>query len=129
MNCCVLAGRLTKDIEVRQTQNGKTVGSYTLAVDDGYGDQKRTLFLPCTHWQCEKIAQYMTKGKAVIVRGRLQQREFQDRDGNLRKFVELNVQESTFQQGNTQGSNTAQPNPQPRRQQQPLPPDNDAVPF
>ena len=114
MNCCIFAGRLTKDIEVRQTQNGKSVGSYTVAVDDGYGENKRTLFLNCTHWNCEKIAQYFIKGKALIVRGKLQQREYTDKEGQQRKVFELNVQESTFQQGSAGGQQQ-----RPQRQEAP----------
>ena len=128
MNCVVMAGRLTKDIEVRQTQNGKSVGNYTLAVDDGYGENKHTLFLNCVHWNCEKIAQYMTKGKAVIVRGKLQQREYTDKEGQQRRIIELNVQESTFQQGGAGNGNGGQQRTQ-QAWQQDLPIDGEKLPF
>lgn len=98
MNVCIFAGRILRDCEVRQTNKGKSVGNYAIAVDDGYGENKRTLFLNCVHWNCEKVAQYLTKGKAVIVRGKLQQREY-EKDGQKQRVYELNVQESTFQQG------------------------------
>jgi len=130
MNCCLFAGRLVKDCEVRQTQAGKSVGNYTLAVDDGYGDNKRTLFLNCVHWNCEKIAQYLIKGKAIIVRGKIQQREYQDKDGQQRRIIELNVMESTFQQGNARDGNANQQSQQQQyRQQPPTQGGLDSVPF
>lgn len=108
MNCCVFAGRILRDCEVRQTNNGKSVGNYAIAVDDGFGENKRTLFLNCTHWNCEKVAQYLTKGKAVIVRGKLQQREY-EKDGQKVRVYELNVQESHFQQGSHGQATKQQP--------------------
>jgi len=113
MNCCVFAGRVLRDCEVKQTQSGKFVGNYAIAVDDGYGENKRTLFLNCSHWNCEKVAQYLTKGKAVIVRGKLQQREY-EKDGQKVRVYELNVQESQFQQG-SHGNGQRQQAPAPEQ--------------
>ena len=129
MNSCIFAGRLTKDCEVRQTQNGKSVGNYTLAIDDGYGENKRTLFLNCVHWNVEKIGQYLTKGKAVIVRGKLQQREYTDKEGNQRKVIELNVQESTFQQGGNNNGNTSGNGNKGQQRQPQTAADTDLCPF
>ena len=109
MNCCVFSGRLTKDIEVRQTQTGKSVGSYTIAVDSGYGENKHTLFLNCTHWNCEGLAPYLLKGKPIIVRGELRQRDFTDKNGQQRRVTELVVLESNFQQGDKQSNGGNQP--------------------
>jgi len=130
LNCCIFAGRLTKDCEVRQTQNGKSVGNYTLAIDDGYGENKRTLFLNCVHWNVEKIANYLVKGKAVIVRGKLQQREYTDKEGQQRKIIELNVQESSFQQGSSNSNGNSNGNGNRGQQRQPqTAADTDSCPF
>ena len=74
MNVCIFSGRLTKDAETRYTQSGKCVCSFGLAVDTGFGDNKKTVFLNCSVWNKEALAQYLTKGKPVIVHGEYTER-------------------------------------------------------
>ena len=119
MNVCIFSGRLTKDAETRYTQSGKCVCSFGLAVDTGFGDNKKTVFLNCSVWNKEALAQYLTKGKPVIVHGEYTEREWQDKDGNNRKAAEIIVREIEFQQGQPKGDNQGgadQPQGAPRQQ-------------
>lgn len=91
MNSVSLIGRLGKDPEVRTTGSGKTVANFTLAVDFGFGDRKTTSWIPVQVWEkTAEIAQkYLAKGSQVAVTGRLQQRSWEDRDGNTRSVLEV----------------------------------------
>lgn len=99
MNLCIFSGRLTKDAETRYTQSSKAVSNFGLAVDTGYGDRKTTVFLNCVLWDREKLAPHLTKGKPVTISGEYTERKWQDRDGNERRIVEINVRDLEFQQG------------------------------
>lgn len=127
MNTCFFSGRLTRDAEIRQTQSGKTVGNYTLAVDDGWGENKRTLFIRCVDWNAEKVAPYLTRGKAVMVEGRWQEREYTDQQGQQRHVVEINVRRLEFQQG---GGRSEQQEQKPQEQEWTPPPQGmSEIPF
>lgn len=115
MNICIFSGRLTKDAETRYTQSGKCVCSFGLAVDTGFGDNKKTVFLNCSVWNKEALAQYLTKGKPVIVHGEYTEREWQAQDGSQRKTAEIVVRDIEFQQGQPKGD--GQPQTAPPRQQ------------
>lgn len=73
MQKITLIGRLTKDAESRYTPDGKPVLDINLAVDDGYGENKKTLWVRCSLWgeRGEKLAQYLTKGGQIYIEGRL----------------------------------------------------------
>ena len=73
MNKLLLIGRLTKDAESRYTPDGKPVLDINLAVDDGYGENKKTLWVRCSLWgeRGEKLSQYLTKGGQIYIEGRL----------------------------------------------------------
>ena len=91
MNNVSLIGRLGKDPEVRNTSSGKTVANFTLAVDYGFGDRKTTSWIPVQVWEktAEIVQKYTAKGSQVAVTGRLQQRSWEDRDGNTRSVLEV----------------------------------------
>ena len=91
MNNVSLIGRLGKDPEVRTTSSGKSVANFTLAVDYGYGDRKTTSWIPVQVWEktAELAAKFLAKGSQVAVEGRLQQRSWEDRDGNTRSVLEV----------------------------------------
>lgn len=112
MNVCTFSGRLARDAESRYTQSGKNVASFSIAVDFGFGQNKGTAFIDCTKWNCEKLVPYLTKGKAVIVSGEMQQDSWQDNNGNNRTKLKLNVQNFDFQTGDKQqqGNNRQQGN-------------------
>lgn len=93
MNQIVLMGRLTRDVEIRHTQSNIPVASFTLAVDRGYqkdGD-KQTDFINCVAWRgtAEFVSKWFSKGDMCAVTGRLQMRDWQDRDGNKRISAEV----------------------------------------
>lgn len=89
LNHISICGRLTKDVELRHTTNGKAVASFTLAVDRDF--DKTTDFINCVAWEktAEFVSKYFSKGKLAIVAGRLQMREYTDRDGNKRTAAEV----------------------------------------
>ena len=90
INLCAVSGRLTKDVESRTTQSGKSVASFTLAVDDGFGDNKRTYFFRVNVWgnMADSCAKYLTKGQKATVQGRLQQRKWES-NGQKHEIVEI----------------------------------------
>lgn len=95
MNTCVLMGRCTKDPEKRYTQSNTPVTSFTIAVDrfkDGVD------FFDCTAWNktADFVNDYFRKGDMICVRGRLQNREWTDKDGNNRRKTEIVVDEVSF---------------------------------
>lgn len=69
----VFVGRLGKDVELRYSPDGKAVASFPVAVDDGFGDNKKTIWLRVSVWekQAESCNQYLHKGSLVLVEGRL----------------------------------------------------------
>ena len=94
LNRIVLIGRLTKDPELRFTQSGKAVCSFTLAVDRPYTNQdgnKETDFINIVVWNKlgENCAQYLAKGKLAAVDGRLQIRSYEGNDGQRRYVTEV----------------------------------------
>ena len=94
LNHITAAGRLTKDPELRRTQNGVAVASFTIACDRDIKDasgNKQTDFIDCVAWRstAEFIDKYLTRGRMVIVSGRLQMREWTDKSGAKRKNAEI----------------------------------------
>jgi len=95
MNHVVLMGRLTRDPELRHTQVGTPVSTFTLAVDRGYtpkdGGERQTDFIDIVAWRntAEFVAKYFVKGQMAAVTGRLQIRDWTDKDGNKRRSAEV----------------------------------------
>lgn len=83
-NIAVLIGRPTKDIELRTTQSGISVASFTLAVDRDHSKQKDEAdFIPCVAWNrtAEILSQYAGKGRLICVEGRIQTRNYDNKEG------------------------------------------------
>ena len=82
-NRIVLVGRLTRDPELRFTNSGTPVCQFALAVDSGFGDNKRTDFINIVVWskQGENCNTYLSKGKLALVEGRLQIRNYDNKEG------------------------------------------------
>ena len=94
LNKIFIMGRLTRDPELRRTQSGTPVTSFSLAVDRDYKSQsgeKETDFIDVVAWRstAEFVAKYFTKGRMAVVEGRLQIRAWQDKDGNNRRSAEV----------------------------------------
>lgn len=90
LNNVVIMGRLCKDVEMRRTQNGTPVASFTLAVDRDF-NREETDFVPVVAWKAtaEFVEKYFSKGMMAIVAGRLQFREWTNKDGDRRKAAEV----------------------------------------
>lgn len=99
LNKIVIMGRLTKDVELRRTGTGTAVASFTLAVDRDFGqNQKETDFIDCVAWGkgAEFAEKHFSKGKMMIVSGRLQIRSWTDKNEQKRKTAEVNVENIYF---------------------------------
>jgi single-strand DNA-binding protein len=98
MNKVILVGRLTQDPEVRYTQDGKAVCSFTLAVNRGFGDNKQADFIPIVLWEKlgETAGNNLTKGQRVLIEGRLQIRSYEGNDGQKRRVAEVVAQSMEF---------------------------------
>ena len=94
LNKIILMGRLTRDPELRRTQSGTAVTSFSLAVDRDYKAQdgeRETDFIDIVAWRstAEFVSKYFTKGRMAVVEGRLQVRDWTDKDGNKRRSTEV----------------------------------------
>ena len=95
LNKIVIMGRLTSEPELRRTDNGTAVTSFTLAVDRDFADKqtgkKETDFIECVAWRntAEFVDKYFDKGRMAVVSGRLQIRGWTDKDGNKRRTAEV----------------------------------------
>lgn len=109
MNRIVLVGRLTKDVELRRTGDGKAVSNFTLAVSRPFASDQ-TDFIPCQIWGkgAENIAKYCTKGSQVAVDGRLQQRNYQNKDGKNVQVFEVICESVQFLESKKQVEPTPQ---------------------
>jgi single-strand DNA-binding protein len=99
VNKAILIGNLGADPEMRYTQAGAAVVNFTLAVNDKWTDrsgerQEKTTWVRCVAWgkQAEVCGQYMRKGSQAYIEGRIQNREWEDREGNKRTVTEVVVQ-------------------------------------
>ena len=94
-NHITIMGRLTRDPELRRTGSGIAVASFTLAVDRDFspkdGGERETDFIDCVAWRQtgEFVSKYFTKGRMAVVSGRLQIRNWNDKDGNKRRSAEV----------------------------------------
>lgn len=95
LNHITIMGRLTRDPELRYTQSGTAVASFTLAVDRDFSDkssgERQTDFIDCVAWRqtAEFVSKYFPKGSMAIASGRLQLRDWQDKEGNKRRSAEV----------------------------------------
>jgi len=95
MNQIVIMGRLTRDPELRSTPSGVSVASFSLAVDRGYtpkdGGERQTDFIDVVAWRntAEFVSKYFVKGQMAAVTGRLQMRDWTDKENNKRRSAEV----------------------------------------
>ena len=119
LNHITIMGRLTRDPELRRTGSGIAVASFTVAVDRDFGGrdggEKETDFIDCVAWRQtgEFVSKYFTKGRMIVVSGRLQIRSWTDKDGNKRRTAEVVADNCYFGDskreadgGNAYGGNT-----------------------
>ena len=98
LNKCILLGRLTKDVELRHTGNGKAVATFTVAVDNGHGENKKTDFINCVAWEktAEFVNNWFGKGRMIALVGRLSTRTYEGQDGHKNYVTEVVVSEVFF---------------------------------
>ena len=95
LNHITIMGRLTRDPELRRTGSGIAVASFTVAVDRDFGGrdggERETDFIDCVAWRQtgEFVSKYFTKGSMIVVSGRLQIRNWNDKEGNKRRSAEV----------------------------------------
>ncbi len=95
LNHIVIMGRLTRDPELRRTGSGIAVASFSVAVDRDFGGrdggERETDFIDCVAWRQtgEFVSKYFTKGSMIVVSGRLQIRNWNDKEGNKRRTAEV----------------------------------------
>ncbi len=115
LNVAIIMGRLTRDPELRRTGGGIAVASFTVAVDRDYakdGQEKETDFIDCVAWRQtgEFVDKYFKKGSMIALQGRLQIRNWMDKDGNKRRSAEIVADNVYFGESKKQeqGSSTTQ---------------------
>lgn len=100
LNNITIMGRICNDIELRKTGSGVSVASFTVACDRDFksGGEKETDFIECVAWRQtgEFIQKHFAKGRMIVVSGRLQIRNWNDKDGNKRKTAEIVVDNAYF---------------------------------
>ena len=125
LNHITIMGRLTREPELRRTGSGIAVASFTVAVDRDFGGrdggERETDFIDCVAWRQtgEFVSKYFTKGSMIVVSGRLQIRNWNDKDGNKRRSAEVvadnvyfgeskrsNESNAGYNGGNAYGGNT-----------------------
>lgn len=138
MNTGMFAGRLGRDAELRSTDRSQVL-NFSLAVDTGFGDNKKTLWVDCALWgeRAPKLEQYLLKGKQVTVCGDVDLRTFEKRDGSQGVSMTCNVQRLTLQ-GGKEGGSGERAEPREQRREAPAesgvaagsqPDFDDAIPF
>ena len=114
LNHITIMGRLTRDPEMRSTQSGVAVASFTLAVDRDFGGkdggEKQTDFIDCTAWRhtAEFVSKYFTKGRMAVVSGRLQIDNYTDNDGNKRRSAKVIADNIYFGDSKKDGATSGQ---------------------
>ena len=112
LNHITIMGRLVRDPELRRTGTGTPVASFTLAVDRDFGGrdggERETDFIDCVAWRQtgEFVSKYFTKGRMAVVSGRLQIRNWNDKDGNKRRSAEVVADNVYFGDSKREGDAT-----------------------
>lgn len=116
MNFIALSGRLTAAPEIRTTESGKKVASFSIAVDRPFnGNESQADFIEIVAWEkkAEFAEKYLGKGRKVIVTGRLQIRTWKAKDGTSRKTAEVIADQVEFADSKPNGTNPVNVEPPP----------------
>lgn len=111
LNYSVLLGRITNDLEIKQTQSGTACLTFTVAVDRGFKNangEYDTDFITCVAWKerAEFIGRYFGKGKMIAVEGQLRNRTYEDKNGTKHYVTELYVDNASFTGEKSQEQNS-----------------------
>ena len=136
LNKVILQGRLTQDVEIKQTQTGKSVASFSLAVERDYSanGEKETDFINIVAWgnTADFIGKYFGKGKQMLVTGSLNVRKYQTQSGENRYVTEVKADSVYFcgdKEKASQGENNGNYNPYQTPQFEAVSNDDEGLPF
>lgn len=101
LNRVIVMGRITQDLELRQTPSGASVLTFSIAVDRGYvkqGEDRQTDFITCVAWnqRAEFINNYFSKGRMIAIEGNLRTRTYDDKNGSRHYITEVYVDSVSF---------------------------------
>lgn len=116
LNRVIIMGRITHDLELKQTPNGVSVLSFSVAVERNFakqGEERQADFIDCVAWRqtAEFISKFFGKGRMIALEGEIQTRTYQDKDGNNRKVTEIVVSQASFTGEKKEGGNSSAPAP------------------
>lgn len=129
-NKIMIMGHLGRDPELRYTQSGKAVANFTVAASDKYGGEEHTEWFRVVVWekQAESCSQYLTKGSPVFVEGRVQTREWENKNGEMQRTMEVVAQRVQFL--GSKKDRTEEPGASPAPEKPfPKPTADDDIPF
>ena len=136
VNKAILIGNLGRDPELRFTKDGRPVANFTLATNERWRDkqgnsQERTEWHRIVVWdkQAENCAQYLQKGRSAYIEGRIQTREWEDKEGNKRQTTEIVAQQVTFLGGRGDGPGRSSGDEAPPPGGADAPTGGDDIPF
>ena len=134
LNNVTLMGRICGEVELRTTTQGKSVATFRIAVDRPYtkqGEEKKADFITIVAWgnTADFVAKYFSKGSMIALRGKIQTRNFEDKNGNKRTATEVVAREVSFCGGKNESnsSNASAPTPVPTDYEEIG--DNEDLPF
>lgn len=131
LNTITIHGRLTQDVELKQTPSGVSVCNFTVAVDRSYskGEDKITDFFTVVCWRglADMVSKYFGKGKEILVSGEMQSRKWSDNDGNNR--ISWEIQANTVDFCGSKGNNTPSAENATQGEFKPIADDDDDLPF
>lgn len=137
INSVTIVGRMTKDVDLRYTANGKAVGNFTIAANRPFKNaqgENEADFINCTAWgkQAENLANYMGKGSQIGVTGRIQTRTFENKEGKTVFVTEVVADQVAFlesKKSSGQSSNQSQQSNPIADAGQPVDIDDSSLPF
>ena len=129
MNVVTIAGGLGRDAEIKYLNNGDPICNFSVA--DSQGRDKPTIWWNCTLYgkRAEALSQYLTKGQSVTVVGTITEREWQDKEGNKRKSMDVRVSEISLQGGRKDSEPQEERRAAPKPAQQNFDDMDDDIPF
>lgn len=115
MNKCYFTGRMAKDVEISYTNDNKAIGRFPFAVDNGYGDNKRTSFFNCVAWEntATTLEKCTTKGTKLLLECEAVQNQYTDKNGNKRNTVDFTVRNFEFCERKGASDSSTQSRPEP----------------
>ena len=131
INQCNFIGRLGRDPEIRYTQSGKAVASFSIACSEKRGGEETTEWVNVVAWEklAEICGQYLVKGSLVFISGRMQTRKWQDKDGGTRYTTEIVAREMKMLSPRGEGSGSGGGYGGDGGGQEPPPMEDDSIPF